>query len=640
MTALSGLATRLPRTRGGAHRRGRGRGQRLARGLLDARRFLSAAPPRDGARDLLERRLPGRRPRLDDRRTGRRPLERGLPARHGALRPGGLAGRLSAGRTPRSAARPLGALAARAGARRRRRGAHRLRGASLARIPARAARRGAALHALAPRARGRGRARDRAQPRGWRWRWPGSPSLLVRWTGNLPQWIALPVGIYAAVSWASTVGLRDRPCAALLFRTPTLRNVALGLSLLAFTGYGLGGWAPIYFRRVLGQPAGEVGIYVGLTAAAAGVLGVTLGGLLADRLRRSRPEGRLYVAIGAAGCLIPLAWWMLSTRDVRTAYLLNFPVSMFASMWIGVGASTLQDLVLPRMRAVASAFYLVLITFVGLALGPYCIGQLSDWLGDLGAAMRLALVVNLVVDGLRVAGPAHAPPRRVDAARAGARRRRARALIESARATHLLLSRRLSRWARRRLVGLARLGPRRALSAARPRGRGRRGRARGRPRRLRRHRAQQPGAARARASAPPRLIVLDHHVTARERFENDLGVQNALAGRGHMHPVRSLALGRGARLESLPSGRAGAGSAALRRGPGSLELEAAGVGGGERRDLLLPARLRDLGGAGGASDRRAGGRGRSHPARDPDRGGARAAIGAPGRWWARGARRR
>jgi len=219
--------------------------------------------------------------------------------------------------------------------------------------------------------------------------------VMVSVTGNLPQWVALPVGIYAAVSWASTVGLRDRPCAALLFRTPSLRNVALGLSLLAFTGYGLGGWTPVFFLRVLGQPSGEVGIYVGLTAAVAGVLGVTLGGLLADRLRRSRPEGRLYVAIGAAAILMPLAWWMLTTRDVATAYLLNFPVSMFASMWIGIGASTLQDLVLPRMRAVASAFYLLVITFVGLALGPYCIGELSDALGDLAAAMRLALLVNL-----------------------------------------------------------------------------------------------------------------------------------------------------------------------------------------------------------------------------------------------------
>jgi hypothetical protein len=47
------------------------------------------------------------------------------------------------------------------------------------------------------------------------------------------------------------------------------------------------------------------------------------------------------------------------------------------------------------MRAVASAFYLLVITFVGFALGPYCIGELSDALGDLAAAMRIALLVNL-----------------------------------------------------------------------------------------------------------------------------------------------------------------------------------------------------------------------------------------------------
>ncbi len=38
---------------------------------------------------------------------------------------------------------------------------------------------------------------------------------------------------------------------------------------------------------------------------------------------------------------------------------------------------------------------------------------------------------------------------------------------------------------------------------------------------------------RALAQHAAKLIVLDHHVTARERFENDLGLQNAVAGRGH-----------------------------------------------------------------------------------------------------------
>ena len=121
---------------------------------------------------------------------------------------------------------------------------------------------------------------------------------------------------------------------------------------------------------------------------------MTLGGWLADRLRQRSPNGRIWVAFGAGLLSVPVALLLLTTESVVTAYIINFPLTVLSSMWIGVGASTVQDLVLPRMRAVASAFYLMVITFVGLALGPYMIGQLSDGLGDLSQAMRLALVAN------------------------------------------------------------------------------------------------------------------------------------------------------------------------------------------------------------------------------------------------------
>jgi MFS family permease len=48
------------------------------------------------------------------------------------------------------------------------------------------------------------------------------------------------------------------------------------------------------------------------------------------------------------------------------------------------------------MRAMASAFYLLVITFIGLALGPYSIGLVSDRLGDLRLAMLFALVANAI----------------------------------------------------------------------------------------------------------------------------------------------------------------------------------------------------------------------------------------------------
>jgi hypothetical protein len=92
---------------------------------------------------------------------------------------------------------------------------------------------------------------------------------------------------------------------------------------------------------------------------------------------------------------LPIAEWMLWTDSDGLVYVLAFPLSLATSLWIGPGASTVQDLVLPRMRAVASAAYLLVVTFVGLALGPYTIGRLSVALGDLRLAMACALVANL-----------------------------------------------------------------------------------------------------------------------------------------------------------------------------------------------------------------------------------------------------
>jgi MFS family permease len=218
---------------------------------------------------------------------------------------------------------------------------------------------------------------------------------LIFWLGSPPQWIALALGCYAAFSWAQALALRDAEGFAHIFRTPSLRHAALCFGLLAFTGYGLGFWIPPFFVRLHGVSEAQVGSIVGGTAALAGWLGVVLGGVLGDRWRTSSPNGRLHVCLLTALLPVPLSFWMLTTPSTATAYVLNFPVTLLVSMWIGCGASTVQDLVPPRLRATASAAYLLVLTFVGLALGPYTIGRLSLALGDLRQAMLCGLLVNL-----------------------------------------------------------------------------------------------------------------------------------------------------------------------------------------------------------------------------------------------------
>jgi len=217
---------------------------------------------------------------------------------------------------------------------------------------------------------------------------------MTRLLGNAVQWGALGIGLYAAFSWAQSVRLRDAPSFALIFHTPSLRWASLCFSFLAFTGYALGFWTAPYFVRVLGVREGEAGLVLGLTAAAAGFLGVTLGGVLADRWRTRGASGPLRVAILTAILPVPIAVAMFTTQDRALAYALNFPLAVLGSMWIGPGAATVQDLVLPRMRASASAAYLLVITFIGLAMGPYTVGRISFALGNLRAAILCALCAN------------------------------------------------------------------------------------------------------------------------------------------------------------------------------------------------------------------------------------------------------
>jgi len=83
----------------------------------------------------------------------------------------------------------------------------------------------------------------------------------------------------------------------------------------------------------------------------------------------------------------PLTWFMFTTSDL-TAFYFVFPFAHFvSSAWIGPAIATLQDLVLPRMRATAGATYILGTTMVGLALGPYAAGKVADLAQSLSAGI-------------------------------------------------------------------------------------------------------------------------------------------------------------------------------------------------------------------------------------------------------------
>ena len=219
---------------------------------------------------------------------------------------------------------------------------------------------------------------------------------LFRLTGDWPQWLAYGIGVYAIFSWVQSLRHRDPPTYKLIWGSPVVVILAVAFGSISFVTYATTYFLPAYVetnfygggaepgRYFAGLSAKEeIGFILGWTAAVSAAAGVILGGYLSDVWRQHNPNGRLYLNMLSATLPIPLVAFLLTTDDLTAFYWVNPFAHLIASAWVGAAVATLQDLVLPRMRATAGATYILGTTMVGLALGPYFAGKMSVLTGGL-----------------------------------------------------------------------------------------------------------------------------------------------------------------------------------------------------------------------------------------------------------------
>ncbi len=164
----------------------------------------------------------------------------------------------------------------------------------------------------------------------------------------------------------------------LLWSRRTFRHMAFAAGLNAFAGYGVVNWLASFFIRSHGMTTGELGTWLAMSTGLFGAIGVLAGGIIADRLAPT--DKRWYVWLPGITTFLcaPALVAVFLVSNQYAALVLAFIPGLLINVYLGNTIATTHGLVGQRMRATASAILFLVINIIGLGLGPWMIGLLSD----------------------------------------------------------------------------------------------------------------------------------------------------------------------------------------------------------------------------------------------------------------------
>ena len=161
---------------------------------------------------------------------------------------------------------------------------------------------------------------------------------------------------------------------------PSFWLISLGASCSSMMGYGLFFWLPSFFVRSHGLTLLDASLFFGAVLLIGGLAGLWAGGWLADRFGQAKRTR--YVTIPAMAFLLTVPFYLLAILSptlLLTVFVMLIPTAL-GMVWLGPVISTIQHLVRPDMRATASAVFLFINNLIGIGIGTWAIGALSDTL--------------------------------------------------------------------------------------------------------------------------------------------------------------------------------------------------------------------------------------------------------------------
>ncbi|PLR28051.1 MFS transporter [Caulobacter zeae] len=185
----------------------------------------------------------------------------------------------------------------------------------------------------------------------------------------------------------------------LLAAKPSFWLLSFGAAASSVCGYGVAAWLPSFFMRSLGLTLSQTAWYYSGIALFGGLLGIWLGGVVADKLGAKSKSG--YPITPAIAFLISVPCFLLAmnsgalfgglgrTGAMTAAFLIFLIPTGLNLAWLGPITAAVQHLAPAPMRTTASALFLLINNLLGIAVGIYYFGLVSDLLKPVFGAESL-----------------------------------------------------------------------------------------------------------------------------------------------------------------------------------------------------------------------------------------------------------
>jgi MFS family permease len=208
------------------------------------------------------------------------------------------------------------------------------------------------------------------------------------------QWFVVGFGAFVILNMFQSLRLTDRPTYNVV-ASPSVILLIVVAGLQTSINYGVMGFTPSLLNRSFGLSQAQTGLQFGLLSAGLAMVGPIVAGPLSDWLTaRVGAKGRVWLTIFSLGLSPIFGIWTYSAQDLTSFYVRFSVFSLILTLWLPPLYSLLYDLVLPRMRGVTSSIFIIITTLLGLGMGPYFVGIVSDRNG--GNLAEAIISINVV----------------------------------------------------------------------------------------------------------------------------------------------------------------------------------------------------------------------------------------------------